>query len=138
MSIVFGMFTEFDAKPPRIFIFRKQGNLSLKLRFLRYASRAGYKVLFFLKIMRMISSWLTNGDFAMKKMCAVHGILWFLVIVGALNWGLVGFFGFDLVAKIFGSMTVISRIIYALIGLSGLLLLFSCAKKCGKCGECSK
>ncbi len=44
-----------------------------------------------------------------------------LVIIGAINWGLIGFFQFDLVAAIFGGQdAVVSRIIYALIGLAGL------------------
>ena len=43
-----------------------------------------------------------------------------LVIIGAINWGLIGFFKFDLVAFLFGDMTWISRIVYALVGLSGL------------------
>ena len=43
-----------------------------------------------------------------------------LVIIGALNWGLIGFFQFDLVSTIFGSFSWISRIIFALVGLSGL------------------
>ena len=43
-----------------------------------------------------------------------------LVIIGAINWGLIGFFNFNLVGMIFGDMTVISRIIYALVGISGL------------------
>ena len=43
-----------------------------------------------------------------------------LVIIGAVNWGLIGFFRFDLVAALFGSMTIFSRIIYALVGISGL------------------
>jgi hypothetical protein len=43
-----------------------------------------------------------------------------LIIIGGLNWGLVGFFGFDLVAAIFGDMGVVSRIIYALVGLAAL------------------
>ncbi|MCL2575783.1 MAG: DUF378 domain-containing protein [Defluviitaleaceae bacterium] len=51
-------------------------------------------------------------------------LTWFcltLVIIGAVNWGLVGFFQFDLIAAIFGGMSSwVSRIIYALIGLSGL------------------
>lgn len=46
-----------------------------------------------------------------------------LTIIGAINWGLIGFFNFNLVAFIFGSMSWISRIIYALVGLSGLYLL---------------
>ena len=43
-----------------------------------------------------------------------------LIIIGAINWGLIGFFTFDLVAAIFGQMSVISRIVYALVGISGL------------------
>lgn len=44
-----------------------------------------------------------------------------LVIIGAINWGLIGFFQFDLVAAIFGGQTsIISRIVYAVVGLSGL------------------
>jgi hypothetical protein len=43
-----------------------------------------------------------------------------LVIVGGLNWGLVGFAGFDLVASIAGPMSVVSRAVYALVGLSAL------------------
>ena len=44
-----------------------------------------------------------------------------LIIIGALNWGLIGLFQLDLVAAIFGGMSgVISRIIYTLVGLAGL------------------
>lgn len=44
-----------------------------------------------------------------------------LVIIGAVNWGLIGFLQFDLVATIFGSQaSLISRIVYALVGLAGL------------------
>lgn len=43
-----------------------------------------------------------------------------LIIIGAINWGLIGLFNFNLVATIFGNMSVISRIIYGLVGLSGL------------------
>ena len=46
-----------------------------------------------------------------------------LVIIGALNWLLIGLFSFDLVATIFGSMSVVSRIIYSLVGISGLICL---------------
>lgn len=48
-----------------------------------------------------------------------------LVLVGALNWGLVGVFRFDLVAAIFGSMTAVSRIIYSLVGVSAIYGLFT-------------
>ena len=40
-----------------------------------------------------------------------------IVIIGAVNWGLIGFFRFDLIRVIFGDMTMISRIIYGLVGL---------------------
>ena len=44
-----------------------------------------------------------------------------LVIIGALNWGLIGLFNFDLVASIFGGQTsIISRIIYTLVGAAGV------------------
>ena len=46
-----------------------------------------------------------------------------LTIVGAVNWGLIGFFRFNLVTFLFGDMTWLSRIIYALVGISGLYLL---------------
>lgn len=46
-----------------------------------------------------------------------------LVIIGAVNWGLIGFFKFNLVDSIFGTMSAVSRIIYALVGLSGLYCL---------------
>lgn len=47
-------------------------------------------------------------------------IILVLIIVGALNWGLIGFFQFDLVRVIFGNMSMFSRIVYAVVGLSGL------------------
>lgn len=46
-----------------------------------------------------------------------------LVIIGAINWGLIGFFNFNLVSLIFGNMTWLSRIIYALVGICGIYLL---------------
>jgi len=46
-----------------------------------------------------------------------------LVIIGALNWGLVGFFGFDIISSIFGEMTILARIIYDLIGISAIIIL---------------
>jgi len=51
-------------------------------------------------------------------------VVYILVIIGAINWGLIGFFGFDLVSSIFGEMSVMARIVYGLVGLSGILLLF--------------
>lgn len=46
-----------------------------------------------------------------------------IAIIGAVNWGLIGLFSLDLVALIFGNMSLISRIIYALVGISGLYLI---------------
>ena len=51
-------------------------------------------------------------------------IAFIIVIVGALNWLLVGLFGFDLVAAVFGTMSVGSRIVYSLVGLGGLFMIF--------------
>jgi uncharacterized membrane protein YuzA (DUF378 family) len=47
-----------------------------------------------------------------------------IAIIGALNWGLVGFFNFNLVAAIFGESSAASRVIYALVGLAGLAAIF--------------
>lgn len=43
-----------------------------------------------------------------------------LLIVGGLNWGLVGFFNFDLVATLFGNASVLSRLVYVVVGLAGV------------------
>ena len=44
-----------------------------------------------------------------------------LVIIGAINWGLIGIFGFDLVGALFGGqMSILSRIIFTIVGLAGL------------------
>lgn len=53
----------------------------------------------------------------------IDGIALTIAIIGAVNWGLIGFFDFNLVATIFGSMTWLSRIIYALVGVCGLYLI---------------
>ena len=44
-------------------------------------------------------------------------------MIGALNWGLIGFFRFDLVAFLFGDMTLLSRIVYGIVGICGLYLI---------------
>jgi len=53
-------------------------------------------------------------------MKVIDTIALILVIIGAINWGLVEIFNFNLVDAIFGAMSVISRIIYILVGISGL------------------
>lgn len=52
-----------------------------------------------------------------------------LVIIGAVNWGLIGFFQFNLVDTLFGTMSMFSRIIYALVGISGLYCISFFAKE---------
>ena len=49
-----------------------------------------------------------------------------LIIIGAINWGLIDFFRFDLIASLFGQLSAISRIIYAIVGIAGIysLILF--------------
>ena len=50
-----------------------------------------------------------------------------LSIIGSLNWGLIGLFNFDLVAFLFGQMSLLSRIVYSLVGAAGIwciILLF--------------
>lgn len=46
-----------------------------------------------------------------------------ITIIGAINWGLIGFFKFDLVAFLFGDLSILSRIVYALVGICGLYLI---------------
>jgi len=50
-------------------------------------------------------------------------IAFILLIIGGLNWGLVGLFNFDLVAAIFKAMSIVSRIIYVLVGLSAVYVI---------------
>jgi len=67
----------------------------------------------------------TNYVFINKEVNPMSGIqrtALFLTIIGAINWGLIGFFQFDLVAALFGGQgSIISRIIYSLVGISGLI-----------------
>jgi uncharacterized membrane protein YuzA (DUF378 family) len=53
-------------------------------------------------------------------MKALNIVTLILLIVGGLNWGLVGLFGFDLVAAIFGAASALARVIYGLVGLSAV------------------
>lgn len=59
----------------------------------------------------------------MPKMSALDWVAFVLVIIGALNWGLVGIASFDLVAAIFGAMSVISRTVYCLVGLAAIWMI---------------
>ena len=55
-------------------------------------------------------------------------VAYVLVLVGALNWGLVGAFKFNLVEKVLGDMTMAARIVYILVGLSALYLVVTVSK----------
>ena len=63
-----------------------------------------------------------------RAMSAIDWIAMVLLIVGGLNWGLVGLFNFDLVAMIFGEMSMLSRIVYTLVGLSALYAIYTSSK----------
>ena len=55
-----------------------------------------------------------------KLFKSIDVLVWSLLTIGAFNWGLVGFFNFNLVAFIFGPMTLASRVVYSLVGLAAL------------------
>ena len=58
-------------------------------------------------------------------MNTIRLISYVLVIIGALNWGLIGIFGLDLVAAIFGEMSLLSRVVYTLVGISAIISLLT-------------
>ena len=64
------------------------------------------------------------------KCCGVCKLVGLLVALGAINWGLSGLFQIDLVAKLLGSMTGPAKIVYAIIGLAGVLKVLSLFKCC--------
>lgn len=64
-------------------------------------------------------------------MKAINWIAMILLVVGGLNWGLVGLFGFDLVAYLFGAMSGISKAVYILVGLSAFWVAFKSPKMMG-------
>ena len=71
-------------------------------------------------------------------MRVIHWIALILVIIGALNWGMWGFFQIDVIASIFGGASApISRIIYAIVGLAGIWC-FSLFKILASCDICKK
>ena len=69
----------------------------------------------------------------MKNLCGLCKLVGLIVIIGAINWGLVAVFNFNLVARIFGDMTVAARVVYGVIGVSGLMMLFSYFRTCPAC-----
>lgn len=64
-------------------------------------------------------------------MCGIHKFAWVLVIIGAINWGLVGLFEFDLVNTLLGQWEIVERVVQVLVGLSAVATLAM-----GSCKAC--
>jgi len=56
----------------------------------------------------------------MKGMKTLDVVAWTLLAIGGLNWGLIGVLNFDLVAAIFGDMSILSRIVYTIVGIAAV------------------
>jgi len=69
----------------------------------------------------------------LKQACFLCKIVGILAIIGALNWGLVGVLDVNIVTRLFGEGTMVTRIIYGLVGLSGIALLVSFFTTCPAC-----
>jgi len=81
------------------------------------------------------------------KLCGLHKAAWALVIVGALNWGLIGIAKMNLVNMLVGNWPMVERVVYALVGLSAVAMLMAgkccmgmgmggCKCEDGKCDHC--
>ena len=70
----------------------------------------------------------TSGAMQKAKMNALDWVAMVLLIVGGLNWGLVGLFNVDLVAALFGTQSPLSRVVYVLVGLSALYSIYTSTK----------
>ena len=66
-------------------------------------------------------------------MKALHAVAFILVIVGALNWGLVGIGGWNVVTMLLGWSSVVERLVYVLVGVSALVLIFTHKRDCKMC-----
>jgi len=70
----------------------------------------------------------TTHGISARRFNALDWIAMILLIIGGLNWGLVGLADFDLVAAIFGDGSALSRIVYVLVGLAALFCLYTATK----------
>ena len=68
-------------------------------------------------------------------MKATHSVAFILLVIGGLNWLLVGLFSWDIGAIFGGQGAIISRIVYVLVGLSALYLIFTHKKTCKSCDK---
>ena len=71
----------------------------------------------------------------MKSEKWLHIVAFSLLLVGGLNWGLVGFFGFDLVETLLGNWPMLVQVVYSLVGLSTVYVLFTHMSDCKICGS---
>ena len=71
-----------------------------------------------------------------KKM--LHVVTFSLAMVGALNWGLVGLFGFNLVSMVLGGWPTLVTLVYILVGVSAVYVLATHKNDCKTCGEMMK
>jgi uncharacterized membrane protein YuzA (DUF378 family) len=69
----------------------------------------------------------------LKQACILCKIVGIIAIIGALNWGWIGLTGNNMVEQIFGAGTTLTKAIYILVGLSGIMLLVSLFVVCPKC-----
>jgi uncharacterized membrane protein YuzA (DUF378 family) len=70
----------------------------------------------------------TSGSLYKARMNALDWAAMVLLIVGGLNWGLVGLMNYDLVAALFGTQSALSRVVYTLVGLSALYSIYTSSK----------
>jgi hypothetical protein len=71
-----------------------------------------------------------NKDIFMKKRLGfIDGLAIIIVIIGALNWGFIGLFNYDVIATVLGEMNILTRVAYMIIGLAGLWTIFAFMKK---------
>lgn len=64
----------------------------------------------------------------------VHMIMFLLVIIGALNWGLIGLFDFNLIHAVFLHFANAEKVVYALVGAAGIVLIITHKRDCRICG----
>ena len=68
------------------------------------------------------------------NMKTLHMVAFALLLVGGLNWGLVGFFNYNLVSMLFGSMPSVEKLVYVVVGLSAAYVVVTHTKDCKWCG----
>jgi len=68
-------------------------------------------------------------------MKALHIVTFLLLVIGWLNWWLVGVFGFNLVSFLLGDFSMLSRVVYSLVWFSAIVELFMHPKFCKMCGK---